>query len=132
MLNGTKLEIDIVQFYEDLFKLNADSEIALIAKATYLESTDKIVNSRECLNQAISLNADSFYAWLLLSRVHSKLYCWEETENASKQALHLMKSDVKNKLEYDIELRLLDAMSRSSNEQKLIEARQRCEEVSIV
>lgn len=110
-----------------------NSEAAFIARAVHLRSTDKLVNSRECLTHVTSaLNAQSFYAWLMLSQVYYKLYCWEETENASRQALKLLKSRLKDKFQLDIKLRLLEAMSRSSNKQKLTEARQMCEEVNIV
>lgn len=109
--------------------MNANSEAALIAKAIYLKSTDKLINSRECLNQIISLNSQLFYAWLVLSQIYYKLYCWEQTENASKQALQLMKPHLKDKLYHKVKLRLLEAMSRSNNKQKLIQTQQMCEEV---
>lgn len=109
--------------------MNANSEAALIAKAAYLKSTDKLINSRECLNQIISLNSQLFYVWLILSQVYYKLYCWEQTENASKQALQLMKSHLKDKLYHEVKLRLLEAMSRSNNKQKLMQTQQMCEEV---
>lgn len=127
-----EFEIDITQFYESLLKLNTNSEVALIAKAAYLKKTDELTNSRDCLEQVILLNVQSFYAWLILSQVYCKLYCWEETENASRQALQLIKSCLKDKFQYEIKLRLLEAMSRSSNKQKLVEARHMCEEVSII
>lgn len=126
-----ELEIDITQFYESLFKLNTNSEAAFIAKAAYLKKTDKLIDSRDCLKQVISLNAQSFYAWFMLSQIYYKLYCWEETENASKKALQLMKPCLKDKFQYGIKLRLLEAISRSSNEQKLMEAHQMCKEVGI-
>lgn len=129
ILNEKNLDINITEIYESLLKLNANSEAALIAKAVYLKSIDKLINSRECLNQIISLNAQLFYAWLILSQIYYKLYCWEQTENASKQALQLMKPHLKDKLYYKIKLRLLKAMSRSNNKQKLIETQQMCEEL---
>jgi len=132
VLCKNEFEIDITQFYESLLKLNANSEAAFIAKATYLKRTDKLIDSRECLKQVISLNAQSFYAWLMLSQVYCKLYCWEETENASRQALRLIKSSLKDKFQHAIKLRLLEAISRNNNKQKLVEARQICEEVSII
>lgn len=128
-MNEKDLDINITQIYESLLKLNANSEVALIAKAAYLKSTEKLINSRECLNQAISLNARLFYAWLLLSKVYYKLYCWEQTENASKQALQLMKPHLKDKLYCKVKLRLLEAMSRSNNKQKLTQTQQTCDEV---
>ncbi|GAB1861709.1 Tetratricopeptide repeat protein 37 [Camponotus japonicus] len=129
ILNEKDLDINITQIYESLLKLNANSETALIAKAIYLKSTDKLINSRECLNQIISLNSQLFYAWLVLSQVYYKLYCWEQTENASKQALQLMKPHLKDKLYDKVKLRLLEAMSRSNNKQKLIQTQQMCEEL---
>lgn len=128
-MNEKNLDINITEIYESLLKLNANSEAAFIAKAAYLKSTDKLINSRDCLNQIISLNAQLFYAWLILSQVYYKLYCWEQTENASKQALQLMKPHLKDKLYQKIKLRLLEAMSRSNNKQKLIETQQTCEKV---
>jgi len=132
VLCKNEFEIDITQFYESLLKLNANSETAFIAKAAYLKRTDELIESRECLKQVISLNAQSFYAWLMLSQIYCKLYCWEETENASRQALRLIKSSLKNKFQHAIKLRLLEAISRSNNKQKLVEAHQICEEVSII
>ncbi|XP_070156887.1 superkiller complex protein 3 [Polyergus mexicanus] len=129
ILNEKDFDINITQIYESLLKLNANSEVALIAKAAYLKSTEKLINSRECLNQAISLNTQLFYAWLLLSKVYYKLYCWEQTENASKQALQLMKSHLKDKLYCKVKLRLLEAMSRINNKQKLTQTQQTCEEL---
>ncbi|XP_029662452.1 tetratricopeptide repeat protein 37 [Formica exsecta] len=129
ILNEKDLDINITHIYESLLKLNANSEVALIAKAAYLKSTEKLINSRECLNQAISLNAQLFYAWLLLSKVYYKLYCWEQTENASKQALQLMKPHLKDKLYCKVKLRLLEAMSRSNNKQKLTQTQQTCDEL---
>jgi len=132
VLCKNEFEIDITQFYESLLKLNANSETAFIAKAAYLKRTDELIESRECLKQVISLNAQSFYAWLMLSQIYCKLYCWEETENASRQALRLIKSSLKDKFQHAIKLRLLEAISRSNNKQKLVEAHQICEEVSII
>lgn len=109
-----------------------NSEIALIAKAAYLMHKDNLINCRECLNQAILLNAQSFYAWFLLNKVYCKLYCWEEVEDASKQTLRLLKSSLKNQLQHKIKLTLLEAMSRSSDTGKLLQAREMCEEVSII
>lgn len=127
-----ELEIDVTQFYESLFKLNTNSEIAFIAKAAYLKKTDELIDSRDCLKQVVLLNAQSFYAWLMLSQVYYKLYCWEETENACRKALQSIKSCLKDKFQHEIKLRLLEAISRSNNKQKLMEARQMCEEVSII
>ncbi|XP_011689404.1 PREDICTED: tetratricopeptide repeat protein 37 [Wasmannia auropunctata] len=124
-----ELEINITQFYETLLKLNANSETAFIAKAAYLKRTNELIDSRDSLKQVISLNGQSFYAWLMLSQVHCKLYCWEETENASRKALRSIKSNLKDKFQHEIKLRLLEAISRSSNKQKLMEARQMCEEL---
>lgn len=124
--------MDVTQFYESLLKLNTNSEVAFIAKAAYLKKTDELIDSRDCLKQVVLLNAQSFYAWLILSQVYCKLYCWEETENASSQALQLIKSCLKDKFHHEIKLRMLEAISRSSNKQKLIEARHMCEEVSII
>ncbi|KAL6256063.1 hypothetical protein P5V15_013299 [Pogonomyrmex californicus] len=129
VLNENDFEIDITQFYESLLKLNANSETAFIAKATYLWTTDELIDCRDCLKQVILLNPQSFYAWLMLSQVYYKLYCWQETENASGQALQLIKPSLKDKFKYEINLRLLEAMSRSSNKQKLMEARQICEKL---
>ncbi|XP_072746078.1 superkiller complex protein 3 isoform X2 [Anoplolepis gracilipes] len=129
ILNKKYLDIDITQIYETLLKLNAKSEAALFAKAIYLKSIDKLINSRECLNQIISLNGQLFYTWLILSQIYYKLYCWEQTENASKQALQLMKPHLKDKLSHKIKLRLLEAMSRSNNKQKLTQTQQTCEEL---
>lgn len=125
-------EFDITQFYELLLKLKANSETALIAKAAYLKRIGELADSRDCLKQVVLLNAQLFYAWLMLSQVYCKLYCWEETENASRKALQLIKPYLKDKFQYEIKLRLLEAISKSSNEQKLIEARQMCQEVSII
>lgn len=127
-----ELDIDITQFYELLFKLNTNSEAAFIAKAAYLKRTNKLIDSRDYLKQVVLLNAQSFYAWLMLSQIYYKLYCWEETENASKNALQLMKPCLKDKIQYGIKLRLLEAISRSSNKQKLMEAHQMCKEVGII
>ncbi|XP_050460410.1 tetratricopeptide repeat protein 37 isoform X1 [Cataglyphis hispanica] len=129
ILNEKDLDINITQIYESLLKLNANSEAALIAKAAYLNSSEKLINSRECLNQIILLNAQLFYAWLLLSKIYYKLYCWEQTENASKQVLQLMKPNLKDKLYCKVKLRLLEAMSRSNNKQKLTQTQQTCEEL---
>lgn len=129
-----ELEFDITQFYESLLKLKTNSEAALIAKAAYLKKTCELTNSRDYLKQVISINAQSFYAWLMLSQVYYKLYCWEETENASRKALEsikLCKTTLKDKFQHEIKLRLLEAISRSSNEQKLLEARHMCQEVSV-
>lgn len=126
-----ELEIDITQFYESLFKLNSNSEVAFIAKAAYLKKSDELIDSRDCLKQVILLNTQSFYAWLMLSQIYCKLYCWEETENASRKALQSIKPYLKDKFQHEIKLRLLEAISRSNNKQKLVEARQMCEEVSI-
>lgn len=128
ILNENELEIDITNFYECLFQLNTNSQIALIAKAAYLMHTDNLINSRECVNQAILLNAQSFYAWFLLNKVCCKLYCWDEAEEASRQAIRLLKPSLKEKLHYKIKLTLLEAMSRSSDMQKLIRTRRLCEE----
>ncbi|KAL0112836.1 hypothetical protein PUN28_012243 [Cardiocondyla obscurior] len=124
-----KPKIDIPEFYEILFKLNTNSETALIAKAAYLKEENELIDSRECLKQAVLLNTQSFYAWLMLSQVYFKLYCWEETENASRKALQSIKPSLKDKFQHEIKLRLLEATSRSSNKQKLIEAREMCEEL---
>lgn len=126
------LEIDITQFYESLLKLDTNSEAAFIAKAVYLKSVDKFTSSRECLSRVISLNAQSFWAWALLSQVYRKLYCWEEIENASKQTIKLMEYHLKDQLNRRLELTLVEAMSRSSDKYKLIQARQMCEEVSLI
>lgn len=133
VLNENVLEVHITHFYELLLKLNTNSEMALISKAAYLMHTDNLINSRECLNQAILLNAQSFYAWFLLNKVYCKFYCWEEVEDASRQALRLLKPPLKDKLHHEIKLTLLEAMSRSSDKRKLSQTRQMCEEeVSIV
>lgn len=122
--------MDIAYFYDSLLKLKVNSEIALIAKAVRSKNTDDLLGSRESLIQVIASNARSFYAWLMLSQVYGKLYCWEESENASRQALQLLKPYLKDRLHRGIQLRLLEAMSRSSNRQKLLRAQQMCEEVS--
>ncbi|XP_012537096.1 tetratricopeptide repeat protein 37 [Monomorium pharaonis] len=124
-----KLELDITQFYESLLKLKSNSEAALIAKAAYLKRTGELIDSRDCLKQVVLLNAQSLYAWLILSQIYYKLYCWEETENASRKALQLIKSCLKDKFQHKLKLRLLEATSRSSNEQKLVEAHQMCQEL---
>ncbi|XP_077270060.1 superkiller complex protein 3 isoform X1 [Temnothorax americanus] len=128
-LSENELEIDITQFYEPLFKLSTNSDVALIAKAAYLKRKDELIDSRDCLKKVVSLNAQSFYAWLMLSQIHYDLYCWEETENACRKALQLIKPCLKDKFQQGIELRLLEAISRSSNKEKLVEARQMCEEL---
>lgn len=131
VLNENELDIDITRFYESLLKLDTNCEIAFIAKAAYLKNTDNLINSRECLNRAISINMQSFVAWFMLSQIQYKLYCWEETENATIQALRFIKSNQTDKLHHKIKLILVDAMSRSNDKQKLMQARQMCEEVSI-
>lgn len=107
------------------------SQSAIIAKAVFLKNMDKLVNSREYLKQAISLNPKSFQTWIILSEVHYKLYCWEEVESTSRQALQLMKPHLKDKLYRKIQLRLIEAKSRSSDKQKWEQARQMCKEVGI-
>ncbi|XP_032686665.1 tetratricopeptide repeat protein 37 [Odontomachus brunneus] len=129
VLNENELEIDIICFCESLLKLNMNSEMALIAKATYLMHTDNLIDSRECLNQVILLNVQSFYAWFLLNKVYCKLYCWEEVEDSSRRALRLLKSSLKDQLQHKIKLTLLEAMSRSSDRRKLLKARELCEEL---
>lgn len=131
VLNENELEIDIICFCEFLLKLNMNSEMALISKAAYLMLIDNLIDSRECLNQVILLNAQSFYAWFLLNKVYCKLYCWEEVEDASRQALRLLKSSLKDQLQHKIKLTLLEAMSRSNDRRKLLQAREICEEVGI-
>ncbi|XP_014485629.1 PREDICTED: tetratricopeptide repeat protein 37 [Dinoponera quadriceps] len=129
VLNERELEIDITYFCESLLKLNMSSTIALIAKATYLMRTDSLINCRECLNQAILLNAQSFDAWFLLNKVYRKLYCWQEVEEASRQTLRLLRPPLKDKLRHKIKLTLLEAMSRSCDRRKLLETRQMCNEL---
>lgn len=132
-MNENVIEIDVAQFYEPLLKLDANSEAAFVAKAAHLSSADKLVNCRECLTRAIALNAQSFCAWCLLGQVYRKLYCWEEAERASSRALRSANARLKDQLlRRRIELTLVEALSRSNDRQKLMQARQMCEEVGII
>ncbi|EFN89108.1 Tetratricopeptide repeat protein 37 [Harpegnathos saltator] len=129
ILRENKLEIDITPFCDSLLKLNMKCEMALVVKAAYFMCIDNLISSRECLNQAILLNAQSFYAWFLLYKVYCKLYCWKEVEEASKQALQLLSPSLKDTLQHNIKLTLLEAMSRSNNREKLLQARQMCKKL---
>lgn len=124
-------DINIPEFCEILTKLNTKSEVAAIAKAMYLKKTDNLLEARELLKDILIIKPHSLYGWILLSEINTKLYCWEDAENAIRQALKCEGREEKDKLLYLMEVILMEAMSKSNNKQKWIAALQLCETVSM-
>ncbi|XP_003703191.3 superkiller complex protein 3 [Megachile rotundata] len=127
ILYGNHVDINITQFYEILLKLNANSETAAIAKAVYLKENDNLIEARQILTEILVSKPNSVYGWITLSEINAKLYCWEDSENAAKQALKIQQNKQNDKLLYKIDLLLAESMSRSNNKQKWETALKICE-----
>ncbi|KOC63606.1 hypothetical protein WH47_02487 [Habropoda laboriosa] len=121
------IDIDITQFYESLFKLNANSEIAAVAKAMYLRKSDNLIAARKILKDTLQLKPFFLYGWMLLSEISMRLHCWEDAESAAKKALEIEKHEIKDGLLHKVKLILIESLSRSDNRQKWETAFQMCE-----
>ncbi|XP_076247155.1 superkiller complex protein 3 [Calliopsis andreniformis] len=127
VFDGNYTDINITQYYEALIKLNIESENAVIAKAMHLKKTDNLITAREVLKDIFITRPHSLYGWIVLSEINIRLYCWEDAENTIRQALKCKESKITNKLLYEMELILIEALARSSNKQKWKAALQLCE-----
>lgn len=120
------MEIDEIQ--NALFILDPSSYLAAFAKGVELWRNNNFIESRDVLNQAVTLSPGLFHAWFLLGVINLKLYCWSAAENAALQALELL-DDRTHDLQDRIDLVLVEAMANSSNEKKWAQAARGCEEV---
>ncbi|KZC12335.1 PREDICTED: tetratricopeptide repeat protein 37 [Dufourea novaeangliae] len=125
--NNRYADIDVKQFYESLKKLNNESDEAAIAHAVYLEKTDSLIAARQILKNILTLKPHMLYCWIILGEINVRLYCWEDAENAMRQALKLIKHEINDELLYKMEVIMMDSMSRSNNKQKWETALQMCE-----
>lgn len=66
----------------------------------------------------------------MLSKVNRKLYCWEDIENATTEALNLMTH--KSIMWYSIQVLLIESLSRSNNIEKWKLAEKLCKEVRFI
>ncbi|KAG7189428.1 hypothetical protein KM043_017131 [Ampulex compressa] len=126
---GNCMEIDITTFYNNLLKIDMNSEYALLAKAIHLKCSNDLIKSRDCVNEIIVHKPFSFNAWILLSELYTKLYCWEDAENSARKALQLKKAKEYFLFKEKLLLIFLDSMSRSNSKEKWQYAKQMCEEL---
>ncbi|XP_076666461.1 superkiller complex protein 3 isoform X1 [Andrena cerasifolii] len=127
ILGKNYTDMSITQYYEALIKLNMESEIAAIAKAMYLKKADNLIPAREILKDILLVKPYSVHGWIILSEINMKLYCWKDAENAIRQALNCEEHIAGDDLAYEMELILMEAMSRTNNKQKWEIALQMCE-----
>ena len=127
--NGSCDGVDIDEIYRALLELDPPSYLALFAKGAHLWHDHNFIESRDALNQAVMLKPGLFRAWILLGEINSRLYCWDEAENSAIHAHNLLKNDNDDKLMRRIDLILVEAMANSSNENKLYQAVEGCQEV---
>ncbi|XP_076163728.1 superkiller complex protein 3 isoform X2 [Ptiloglossa arizonensis] len=120
-------DVSIAEFYESLMQLNLDSNITGIVPTTHLKETDNLIATREILKGILMVKPNLLYGWIILSEISVRLYCWEDAENAVRQALTLLKHEENDKLSYKLELILIESMSKSCSKQKWETALQMCE-----
>nr|XP_031849957.1 tetratricopeptide repeat protein 37 [Nomia melanderi] len=119
-------DINIMQYYENLINLNNESVEAKIAQIVYLRKTDDLIKARQLLKNLLTTKPNLLYGWITLSEISFKLYCWEDTENAMRQALKLSNHKIKDESLYKMELILIESMSRSNSKQKWKTALEMC------
>lgn len=127
IINEKQINIDITPFYESLQKLNSESEAGMLAEAVHLDTCDNLIKSREILNQLVLIKPQSLYAWIMLSKVNKKLYCWENVENSATKALQFLTP--KSVMWHKIQVLLIESLSRSKNVEKWTYAKQLCEDI---
>lgn len=66
----------------------------------------------------------------MLSKVNRKLYCWEDVENASTEALNLITR--RSIMWCSIQVLLIESLSRSNNIEKWKLAEKLCKEVRFI
>ncbi|XP_076648879.1 superkiller complex protein 3 [Halictus rubicundus] len=122
-------DVNITQYYECLITLDKDSHDAAIAQAVHLKKTNDLLMARQILKNVLAIKPHSFYGWIILSEISFRLYCWEDTENAMKQAMKLLNNKISNESLCKMQLILIESMSRSNNIQKWKTALQICEDL---
>ncbi|XP_043250095.1 tetratricopeptide repeat protein 37 [Colletes gigas] len=128
MNENSAIDTSIDQFYETLTRLNLDSDIVEIVKAMHLKETDNLIATREILKGILTLIPNLLYGWVILSEINARLYCWEDAENAARQAVNLMKHKVEDDLLYKLEMIVIESISKTNNEQKWETALQMCDD----
>lgn len=124
-------DIDIEFFYEKLFDHDEDSILGYFAKAVHLYENGNLIDSRNILGHLVSIKPKWFHAWLLLTKINKKLYCWESAELAALHAQQLL-PEGNHKLSSIINFMLLEALIKSCNKLKLKIAEEKFEEVLII
>ncbi|XP_046833328.1 tetratricopeptide repeat protein 37 [Vespa crabro] len=125
--NKRNVDIDIVPFYESLRKLDNESEAGILAEAIHLDSCDNLIKSREILNQLVLIKPQSFHGYVMLSKINKKLYCWEDVESASTEALNLITR--RSIMWCSIQVLLIESLSRSNDIEKWKLAEKLCKEM---
>ncbi|XP_033324509.2 superkiller complex protein 3 [Megalopta genalis] len=120
-------DINITEYYECLRKLNKESYKAAIAQAVHLKKTNNLFMARQILKNTLSTKPNLLYGWIILGEINFQLHCWEDTENAMKQAMKFVNNKINDELLYKMELILIESMCRSNNIQKWKTALQKCE-----
>ncbi|XP_076296367.1 superkiller complex protein 3 [Lasioglossum baleicum] len=127
--NNCYEDVNIKQYYESLITLEKDSHDAAVARAVHLKKTNDLLTARQILKNILAIKPRSLYGWITLSEISVGLYCWEDAENAMRQATKLVNNQISNESLYKMELILIESLSRSSKPQKWKAASQMCKDL---
>lgn len=123
--NGHCDGIEITPFYDALFALHAESDLAFFAKAVYLFNIKSLIESRTILNYVVASKSKWIHSWVLLSEINAKLCCWEEAESAAVHAQKILQDNNHSNLQSRVNFTLFEALVKSTCKHKWEEALQK-------
>lgn len=120
--------MEIEEIYTALFALEPQSHLATFAKGIQLWRDNNLIESRDILNRAVTLNPKLFHAWIFLGEINLKLHCWLDAENSALNALQLC-DHREIEIRERIDLVLIEALAKSGNRKKCSQAIEECQKV---
>ncbi|XP_043287531.1 tetratricopeptide repeat protein 37 [Venturia canescens] len=118
--------VEIEEIYKALFALEPFSHLATFAKGIQFWCDNNMIESRDIVNRAVTLNPKLLYAWIFLGEINIKLHCWLEAENSAVEARQLCEHK-DDEIRERIDLVLIEALAKSGNHKKLSQAIEECQ-----
>jgi hypothetical protein len=106
--------------------------LGYFARAVYLYEMKNLIDARNILSHLVNVKSKWFHAWLLLAKIDIMLYCWEDAEVAALHAQKLIPEKCTHNLQNTINLLLLEALIKSSNNTKWKKAEAKFDEVRFI
>ncbi|RZC41781.1 tetratricopeptide repeat protein 37, partial [Asbolus verrucosus] len=112
---------NITNYCEELLKLETQSATALFTKSILLVDDQKFIDAKHLLDQVVNLLPGLLHAWILLLKCYIKLLLFSDTTQAISKIDKLLQStnNSKKRLKSEVDLLIIEVLSRSSDKSDL-------------